>query len=92
MKCSRNRLHCQFNRNRRLRSRINPEIFTQHHCALNHDCGGWVSSFIIVCFGYVSGESISRLCALNPDSQAASTTSVANSRFVATTLPVGRQK
>jgi len=51
MKC--NRLHCQFNRNRRLLSRINLEIFTQHHCALNHGCGGWVSSlssFVMVMF------------------------------------------
>ena len=56
MKC--NRLHCQFNRNRRLISRLNLEIFPQHHSALNHGCGGWVSSFIIVCHGYVSGEAI----------------------------------
>jgi len=68
------------------------EIFTQHHYALNHGCGGWVSSFVIVCYGYVLGELISRLCALNPDSPAASTTFVANSRFVTATLPVGRQK
>jgi len=33
MKCDRNRLHCQFNRNRRLLSRLNLEIFTLHHCA-----------------------------------------------------------
>jgi len=37
MKCNRNRnrLHCQFNRNRRLRSRLGLDIFTLHHCALN---------------------------------------------------------
>jgi len=58
MKCNRNRLHCQFNRNRRLLSRLNLDIFTLHHCALNHGCGGWVSSFIIVCYGYVSWEAI----------------------------------
>jgi len=40
MKCNRNRLHCQFNRNRRLRSRLNLEIFTLHHCVLNRGCGG----------------------------------------------------
>jgi len=34
MKCNRNRngLHYQFNRNPRLRSRLNLEIFTLHHC------------------------------------------------------------
>jgi len=60
MKCNynRNRLHCQFNRNRRLISRLNLDIFTQHHCALNHGCGDWVSSFIIVFHCYVSGEAI----------------------------------
>jgi len=56
MKC--NRLHCHFNRNRRLLSRLNLEIFTQHHCAMNSGCGGWVSSFIIVYYDYVSGEVI----------------------------------
>jgi len=56
MKCNRNRLHCQVNRNRRLRSRLNLDIFTLLHCALNRGCGGWVSSFIIVFYGYVSGE------------------------------------
>jgi len=55
MKCNRDQLHCQFNRNRRLRSRLNFVIFTLHHCALNRGYGGWVSSFIIVCYGYVSG-------------------------------------
>jgi len=49
MKCNRIRLHCQFNRNRRLLSRLNLEIFILR---------GWVSSFIIVCYGYVSGEAI----------------------------------
>jgi len=48
MKCNRNRLHCQFNRNRPLLSRLNLDIFTLHHCALNRGCGGWVYSFIIV--------------------------------------------
>jgi len=59
MKCDRNRLHCQFNRNRRLRSRLNSDIFTLLHCALNRGCGGWVSFFIMVCYDYVSGEAIS---------------------------------
>jgi len=35
------------------------KIFTLHHCAMNRGCAGWVSSFIIVCHGYVSGEAIS---------------------------------
>jgi len=39
-------------------SRLNLEIFTLHHCALNRGCSGWVSSFIIVCYDYVSGEVI----------------------------------
>jgi len=61
MKCSRNRkrLNCQFNRKRRLLSRLNLEIFTQHHCAMNRDCGDWVPSFIIICYGNVSVEAIS---------------------------------
>jgi len=58
MKCNRDRLHCQFNRNRRLLSRLNLEIFTLYHCAPNWGCGSWVSSFIIVCYDYVSGEAI----------------------------------
>jgi len=108
MKCNRLRLHYdlnyesntitlqidydfQFNRNRRLVWRINLEIFTLHHCALNCGCCGWVSSFIIVCYWYVSAKTISRLCALNPEIPAGSTFA-ANSRFVAATLPVGRQK
>jgi len=49
---------CQFNRSRRLLSPLNLEIFTLHHCAMNRGCGGWVSSFVIVCYGYVSGEAI----------------------------------
>jgi len=36
---------------------INLEIFTQLHCMIRA-CGGWVSFFIIVCYGYVSGEAI----------------------------------
>jgi len=60
MRCNRNcdRLRCQFIRNRRLRSRLNMVIFTLHHCVLNRCCGGWVSSFIIVWCGYVSGKAI----------------------------------
>jgi len=38
------------------------------------------------------GRPLDRLCALNPDSPAASTTFVAKSHFVPATLPVGRQK
>ena len=83
MKCNRNcnPSHCQFNRNRRLSSRSNLEIFTLHHCALNRVCGGWVSSYIIVCYMF-QRRPLDRLCALNPDSPAASTAFVANSRFV----------
>ena len=44
-----NRLHCQFNRNRRLRLRLSLDISSPHHCALNRGCGGWVSSLVIVC-------------------------------------------
>jgi len=67
------------------------EIFTQHHCALNRGCGGWVSSFIIGFCGYASGEAIFPSVCVNPDSPVASTAFVANSRFVTATLPVGRQ-
>jgi len=58
MNCNRIRLHCQFNRDRRLLSRLIIEIFTLHHCAMNRGFGGWVSSFIAVCYGYVSGQAI----------------------------------
>ena len=95
MKCNhnRNRLHCQFNRNRRLHSQLNLDIFTLHHCAMNRGCGGWVSFFIMVCYGYFSGGGLfPRLCALNPDSPWASTAFVANSHFVAATPLIGRQK
>jgi len=34
------------------------ENFTLHHCAMNGGFGGWVSSFITVYYGYVSGEAI----------------------------------
>jgi len=84
MACNRNRLHCKFNRNRRLIPRLNLEIFILHHCAMNRSFGGWFSS--------VSEEAICRLCALNPDSSTASTAFVTNSRFVSASLPVGRQK
>jgi len=47
------------NRNRRLLLRLNLEIFTLHHCTMNRRCGGWVSSFTTVCYGYVLGEAIS---------------------------------
>ena len=94
MTCSgnRNRLHCKFNRNRRFISRLNLEIFILHHCAMNRSFGGWVPPFIIICYGYASGEAICRLCALNPDNPAASTAFVANSRFAPASLPVGHQK
>jgi len=35
------------------------EIFTLHHCAMNGGFGGYISSFITVCYGYVWGEAIS---------------------------------
>jgi len=34
------------------------EIFTQHCSAMNRGCGGWISFFVIVCYGYVSEEVI----------------------------------
>jgi len=34
------------------------ETFTLHHCATICDFGGWVFSFIIISYGYVSGEAI----------------------------------
>jgi len=40
------------------------EIFTLHHCAMNRRCGGWVSSFIIICYGYISGRLFACLCGL----------------------------
>jgi len=64
MKCNRNGSHCQFNRNRRLLSRLNLESFTLHQCATNCGCGGWVSplsSFVMVTF---QGRLVARLCAL----------------------------
>jgi len=73
MKCNRDRLHCQFNRNQRLLSRLNLEIFTLRHCAMNRGCSGWVpplSSFVMV---MIQGRLFSRLCVLNPDSAVAST-------------------
>jgi len=51
-----------------------------------------VSSFFIGCHGYVSGEAISPTVWVNdPDSPAANTAFVANSRFVPASLPVGHQ-
>jgi len=58
---------------------------------VNRDCGGWVSSFSVVFYGYISEEAIFPSVCVNPDSPVASTTFVANSRFVAATLPVGQQ-
>jgi len=52
MKC--NQLHCQFNCNRRLRSRLNLEVLTLHHYAMNHGCGRCISS-IICCGNYFAG-------------------------------------
>jgi len=55
MKCN-HRLNCQFNSNSQLLLQLNLEIFTLHHCAMNRSCGGWVSSFIIVCYGCCRGD------------------------------------
>jgi len=47
----RNRLHYQFNRNRRLISRLNLEFFALRQCAMNRGLGGWISplsSIVIV--------------------------------------------
>jgi len=73
MKCNRNRLRWQFNRNRRLLSRLNLDIFTLHHCAMNHSCCGWfppLSSFVMVMF---QGRLFPPLRRLNPHSPGAST-------------------
>jgi len=48
-----------------------------------------LSSLIMIMF---QGRLFAYLCGLNPDNSAASTAFVVNSRFVPTTLPVGRQK
>ena len=48
---NRNRLNCFLNNRNRLLSRLNLEIFILHHCAMNRGCGGWVSFFIMVCYG-----------------------------------------
>jgi len=48
-----------------------------------------LSSFVMIMFQV---RPFLHLCALNPDSLTASTVFVANSRFVAATLPVGHQK
>jgi len=50
------------------------------------------SPFVIICYGFASGEAIFRMCALNSDSQAASTAFVAISRFVPVSLPFGHPK
>jgi len=85
MKCNRNRLHstlhCQFNCNRQLFSQLNLEIFIVHHRVMNCGCGGWVSSFIIVCYGFVSGRLFTHLCGFNPGSLWASTAFAANSHL-----------
>jgi len=81
MKC-RNRLHYQFNRNRRLLSRLNwrssPYIILRWTAIV---VAGFSpsSSFVMVMF---RGRPFPCLCALNPDSSAASTVFVANFRFV----------
>jgi len=78
---NRNWLHSKFNSNRRWLSRFNWKIFTLHHCTMNRGCI-WVSSFIIVSWIMFQGWPLACLCALNPDSPAASTAFPANSRFV----------
>jgi len=92
MKYNRNRLHCQFIHNRRLLSRLNLEIFTLHHCVMNRGYGGWVSSFIIICYGYASGEAIYPSMWFKSRQSRASTAFLANSRFVPASLPIGRQQ
>jgi len=69
------------------------EIFTLHHCAMNRDCGGWVSSFVIVCYGYVPGAAIYlSMWFKSRQSRASTAFLLANSRFVPASLPVDRQK
>jgi len=58
MTCNRNRLHCQFNHNQRFISRLKLGNLHLHYCAINPCFGGWVSSYIIVCYDYASGEAL----------------------------------
>jgi len=90
MKCNRNQLHCQFNRNRQ-HSRSNlkstPYITVRWTAVF---VAGFppLSSFFMVMFQW---RLFSHLCALNRDSPVASIAFAANSRFVVATLPVDRQ-
>jgi len=71
-----NRLHSQFNRNRRLLMQLNLEIFTLHQRAVNRGLvTGFppLSSFFNVMF---QRRLFTCLCALNPDNPGASTTFV----------------
>jgi len=90
MKC--NRLHCQFNHNRRLRSRLNLKsspYITVRWTSVMVAIFPPLSSFVMAMF---QGRLLPRLCALNPDSPTASTAFVANSHFVVASPLVGRQK
>jgi len=42
------------------------EIFILYDCGMKRSFGTRFPHFIIICYGYVSGEAICRLCALNP--------------------------
>jgi len=46
------------NRNQRLLWRVNLDLFTLHHCAINCGFGSWISSLVIGSCGYVSAEAI----------------------------------
>jgi len=43
MTCNRDRLHYQFNRNRRLILRLNLAFLALRQCAMNRGFGGWIS-------------------------------------------------
>jgi len=71
IQCNRNRLHCQFHRNRRLLSRLiwkSSTYITAHPTAVLVAEVLPLSSFVIVMF---QGRPLVCLCVLNPDNPAA---------------------
>jgi len=71
MKCNRNRLHCQFNRNRRFRGLIrksSPNIAVRWTAVLVTEFPP-LSQFVMIMF---EERPLVHLCGLNPDSPAAS--------------------
>jgi len=59
MTCNRNR-HYEFNRKRRLLSRLNLEFFTLRHCAMNRGFESRISCVVIGSYVYVSGMGVRR--------------------------------